>query len=255
MARLPRLSLVDVVHYVRQRGHNRGAIVRDAQDAEQLLQILRESARANGVSLHAYAIGHAELRILATPDAESGVSRMMQSLGRRYAVWVHRRNASSGSLWEGRFRCALIEAGDPTVQAMRHVEAMAAASVELTDSPGLSGSTDGTLERDGVALPSTLVRSSLPHHTGGRRDPALVDPPEYWALGNTPFDRESRYRDLVAEPLAPATVESMERAIAGAWAFGSPAFLQTLAQHTQRPLAPRARGRPRRVEPPEPRSA
>jgi putative transposase len=251
MARLPRLSLADVVHYVRQRGHNRGVIVRDDQDAEQLVQILREAARANGVSLHAYAIGSSELRILATPDAESSASRMMQSLGRRYAVWFNRRYACSGSLWEGRFRCALIEAGDPTVQAMRHVESMAAPASELAGASGLSESIDGTPARDGVVPRSTLVRSSLEHHTGGRRDPALVDPPGYWALGNTPFDRESHYRLLMGEPLAAATVESMERAIAGAWAFGSPAFLQSLAQQTRRPLEPRARGRPRRVEPPE----
>ncbi len=228
MARLARLSAPQVMHYLLQRGHNNGAIVHDMQDLEHLLQVLREAARATGVVLHAYAVAATELRVLATPDSATGVSRMMQALGRRYAAWFNRRHSRSGALWDGRFRSALIESGAPALLALRQIDGLAPA-----------GSDDGA--------PGPLLRATGAHRCGGRRDAALIDPPVYWQLGNTPFDRESRYRSLLGEPLPAAQAQALERAVQGGWAFGSPAFLAGLSSDTARPLAPRPRGRPRQL--------
>jgi putative transposase len=87
--------------------------------------------------------------------------------------------------------------------------------------------------------------SSAPGRTGGRRDPAVVDPPEYWQLGNTPFERESRYRQLLAEPIGDVQARSLQAALRAGRAFGSAHFLGALAEQTARPLTPRPRGRPR----------
>ncbi|MFT3819493.1 MAG: transposase [Rubrivivax sp.] len=224
MARQPRLSLPGVMHLVQQRGHNGGAIVLDTQDSEQLLQALREAARLHGVALHAYALTAAELRLLATPETADGISRTMQALGRRHAAAFNRRHGRSGALWDGRFRSALIESGPAALLALRQVESTAA-----------EGSADG------------VERSSLPHRLGIRRDAALVDPPAYWQLGNTPFERESQYRRLLAEGLAPDEQAALRGALKRGWALGSPGFLQQLAGVSQRPAQPRPPGRPRRA--------
>lgn len=236
MARLSRLSLPGVVHYVLQRGHNGGAILHDALDVEQLLQTLREAALSTGVVLHAYAVTDRELRVLATPDSATGVSRLMQALGRRYAAGFNRRHGRSGSLWDGRFRSALIEPGPVTLQALRDVDHRSMAD---DDSPPAA--------LPAATGPGPAPRSSAAHRTGGRRDPALVDPPEYWQLGNTPFDREWRYRALLADPLPADPVAALERAVQGNWAFGSAAFVSAVMEAAARPAAPRARGRPRRA--------
>ena len=235
MARLSRLSLPGVVHYVLQRGHNGGAIVRDLQDTELLLQILREAALSAGVVLHAYAVADCELRLLATPDSATGVSRMVQALGRRYTAGFNRRHGRSGGLWDGRFRSALIEPGPSTLLALRDVDAR---SMPDHDAHGPS--------MPQAAADLASVRTSAAHRTGGRRDPALVDPPVYWQLGNTPFDRESRYRELLADPLPAGQGEALEHAVRGSWAWGSSAFLEAVVEATRRPAAPRPRGRPRR---------
>lgn len=242
MARLPRLSLPGVLHYLLQRGHNGAAIVHDGQDVEQLLQILREAALGHGVVLHAYAVTGPELRVLATPDSDSGISRMMQSVGRRYAAGFNRRHGRSGSLWDGRFRSALIESGPRCLMALRQIDALGV----RVPPPG-DADTDEQPQLAAIEQPlQALVRSSAAHRSGGRRDVALVDPPVYWQLGNTPFDRELRYRQLLAEPLPQGALAELDQAVAGAWAWGSPQFLQGLSEQTSRPLAPRPRGRPRR---------
>lgn len=234
MARLPRLSVPGVVHYLLQQGHNGGAIVRDGQDMDELLQTLREAARSNGLTLHAYALAPDQLHLLATPDSATGTSRAMQALGRRYAAGFNRRHGRSGGLWDGRFRSALVEGGPPLLTALRRIDALGVEAGALA--PGVD-----------AAARALGVRSSATHRTGGWRDPALVDPPEYWRLGNTPFERESRYRALLAEPLAPAEEQALAAAVRGSWALGSAAFLQTLAGTTARPVVPRPRGRPRRL--------
>ena len=239
MARLPRLSRPGIVHYVLQRGHNGGAIVHDDRDIDALLQTLREAARSSGVTLHAHAVSGSDLRILATPDSEAGISRMMQSVGRRYAASFNRRHVRSGSLWDGRFRAALIEPGEAVLSALRHVEG----SVPQPEPDAAREESDRPQLADRTTAP---VSSSAPHHAGRHRDPALVDPPAYWALGNTPFERESRYRQLLAEPLAAPVAAAITHAVQGCWAWGSPAFLQELSALTARPPAPRPRGRPRR---------
>lgn len=225
MARQPRMSLPGVVHYILQRGHNGGAIVHDVHDAEHLLQVLREAALSHHVRLHAYALTTNELHVLATPESADGIGRLMQAVGRRHAAAFNRRHGRSGAMWDGRFRSALVEDGAATLLALRQIDSLIATQ---------------------AAAGESLERSSQAHRTGGRRDAALVDPPAYWQLGNTPFERESIYRHLLAEPLPVGERQALQQALRAGWAVGSAAFLARLAADAQRPLTPRPRGRPRR---------
>lgn len=224
MARLARLALPGLAHYLWQRGHNGSAIVHDDEDRAALLQVMREAARGSGVQLHAYSIGPDGWRALATPETDGAISRMVQALGRRYVARFNRRHARTGALWDGRFRCAPVEPGLARLQAMCDIDGRGLA-------PDLHAGATGII-------------GSGAHRTGGARDAALVDPPEYWALGNTPFERESRYRQQLDDGLPADAADRLDRAVRGAWAFGSPAFLADLAERARRPVQPRPRGRP-----------
>ena len=81
------------------------------------------------------------------------------------------------------------------------------------------------------------------------RDAAIVDPPEFWQLGNTPFERESRYRRLLDEGLDERLTHPLLRALRAGTACGSAAFLHGLSEQVSRPLIPRPRGRPRKSAP------
>lgn len=247
MARRARLSMPGVAHLVVQRGHNGGAIAIDREDLEQLVHALRESSQEAGVVLHAYALTPRELRVLATPDSAAGISRMMQSVGRRYVAGFNRRHGRSGALWDGRFRSALIAPGEWMLAALRHVDA-SVPHPAWADPAEAAGHADEAAAHAAGSTSEPIARSTAAHRTGGGRDPSLVDPPEYWQLGNTPFERESRWRRLIAAPLDAAVARAIGLAVAGSWAFGPEPFLAELADRTLRPLTPRPRGRPRRLE-------
>jgi putative transposase len=131
-------------------------------------------------------------------------------------------------LWEGRFRAGVIESERYLLACMHYVE----------HSPVGAGLAAG---------PAEWPWSSAGHHLGLRRDPLIVDHPMYWALGNTPFERELAYRSLVDLGLDDADRQAIAHAASQGWALGSSSFLTRLAEETTRPLRPRTRGRPKRT--------
>jgi len=219
VARLPRLVVPGQAHLIIHRGHSGAAVFADDTDRAAYLAALRETAAAEGVQVHAYALASTEVQLLATPAEPLALGRLMQALGRRYVAAHNRRHGRRGTLWDGRFRCGVVEPGPTRLQALCLV--------------------------DGAGADAGL--SSAPHRLGGPREALLIDPPEYWQLGNTPFEREAAYRTLLDAGLPAATASWLRGAALGGWAAGSPEFTARLAAATSRPAQARPRGRPRRV--------
>jgi len=232
MARLPRLTAPGYVHQLIQRGNNGQAIFLDAQDHETYLLMLREAALANRVAIHAYSlVDENQVLLLATPAKAQGLSRMMQTLGRRYVAMFNRRHHRSGTLWEGRFRATVLEAASYLLPCMSYVEL----------APVRAGL---------VRQPQDHRWSSAQHHLGLRSDPLVTDHPLHWALGNTPFEREAAHRGLLQQALTPEEVNKITAATTKGWALGSDSFLAALEELTRRRARPGRRGRPRKTSGP-----
>jgi putative transposase len=188
----------------------------DDTDLQTWQRALHEGLVLHGLQLHAWALTPTEARLLLTPADARGPARLVQHLGRRYVAAYRRRHGGHGTVWDGRFRCAVLEPGATVLEAMRWVEAAA-------DGP-----------------------SSAAHHLGQAADRRLTDPPAYWLLGNTPFEREGAWQQLLQAGLPAARAQRFEQALRGGWAVGSEAFVAQAAGLAHRPVAPRPRGRPRR---------
>ena len=70
---------------------------------------MREAAAQYGVSIHAFVLMTNHVHILATPSTEKSVSRMMQSIGRRYVQYFNHTYSRTGTLWEGRYKSTLVD--------------------------------------------------------------------------------------------------------------------------------------------------
>lgn len=227
MARLPRLVAAGHVHHVVQRGHSAQPVFVDDEDRRACLAALHDAARTHGVQVHAYALLPSQVQLLLRPDTAEALGRMMQAAGRRYVAAFNRRHGRSGTLWEGRYRAALVQPGTATLHSLLLIDAL--------------------LPRHGLAAsPRDACWSSAPHRLGLRRDPLVSDPTEFWQLGNTPFEREAAYAALLARGLDDAETKRIEHAAAHGWALGSPQFLQEIAAQLGRVVRPRPRGRPPR---------
>lgn len=228
MARLPRLILPEQPHHIILRGNNRQAIFYSDLDREHLLATLKEVASQYRVAIHAYVLMDNHLHLLATPPAADALSRMMQSLGRRYVGWFNARHQRSGTLWEGRFRAGLIEGERHLLACMRYIEL----------NPVRAGL---------CAEPAQWSWSSAAHHLGLARSAVVTEHEMYWSLGNTPFEREHAYREFLAQGV-PATEQAhFTEAVLRGRPVGSEAFLKPLSVDHAAVVTRRPRGRPRKT--------
>ena len=109
MPRLPRVMSPGFPQHLVQRGNNREACFFAESDYLTYLRWLERAARAYRVAVHAYVLMPNHVHLLATPEVEGGISRMMQYLGRQYVQYVNRTYRRNGTLWERRFLASLVD--------------------------------------------------------------------------------------------------------------------------------------------------
>ena len=196
----------------------------DATLLAVLHRLLADALPRHGAELHAYALGRSRAVLLLTPRTDEALGRLVQDVSRRLAVHVRRTGGPTGPLLAGRFRSAILQPEPHLLDAMQFVEQLA-------------------LREGQAAIASEWTSAGA--HCGGAADPLLTDHAGYWSTGNTPFEREARHRQRLAEPLAPQVQRRFESALNGGWPIGEDAFLQTLGARLARPVVPRRPGRPR----------
>ena len=72
----------------------------------------------------------------------------------------------------------------------------------------------------------------------------MTDHALYWALGNTPFQREGAYIELAGQDLSADQIAIVEKAVLKGWPLGSERFKTELQKRVQRQVLPAKRGRP-----------
>jgi putative transposase len=231
MARLPRLVIPHQPHHVIQQGNDRQLIFREPEDYQRFLGWLRESAKEFKVAIHAYVLMPGLLHLLATPAEEGGLAQAMQRTGRYYVPWFNAKYGRSGSLFQGRFKTSVIDAASYLMQCSQYIE-LAPVRAQLAG--------------DALAYPW----SSYAHHAGAKPDALITDHALYWALGNTPFQREAAYKELAERPLTAPQLEVIEKAVLKGWPLGSDAFKADLQQKARRQVLPARRGRPFKAKAP-----
>jgi putative transposase len=97
-----------------------------------------------------------------------------------------------------------------------------------------------------VHKPEEWAWSSYRHHAGSETNPWITDHPSYWAIANTPFERQMAWQKAVLELLNNNEVEKVSKHLSYGWPLASDMFLKQLASKTSRPLQPRLAGRPKK---------
>jgi putative transposase len=177
------------------------------------------------VNLHAFVLMDNHLHLLVTPQVDKALSKMMQDLGRDYVRYFNKKHTRTGTLWEGRFRSALIQTDRYFLACMVYIDL----------NPVRAGM---------VALALNHPWSSHAHYVGARQDNWLVPHDVYWALGNTPFAREKAYAELVQSGIEESKKHALTSSVLGGWALGEDTFTQNLQPLSKRRVSKSKAGRP-----------
>ena len=229
MARKPRFNLIEIPLHVVQRGNNRQPTFFADEDYRFYLDCLGEAAIKYRCALHAYVLMTNHVHLLVTPGIPEGLSRMMQSVGRRYVQYVNYSYKRSGTLWEGRYKASLVQTERYLLTCSRYIE--------------LNPVRAGMVER-----PEDYKWTSYRAHAHGAADGLIQDHEEYLALGPTPEARHEAYRALFRAHLDPASLAELRTMLNQELVTGSDRFKEEVEAMLSRRVRPGKRGRPKRVE-------
>jgi REP-associated tyrosine transposase len=210
------------------RGNDRRDVFATDGDRLAFLNFVREASVKHEVDIHAYVLMSNHVHLLVTGRRPASLSRTIQAIGRRYVPLVNRRWPRTGTLWEGRFLSTLVDNHLYAFNVLRYIEM----------NPVRAGM---------VAHPAAHIWSSYLHHAFGRPDDLLTPHVCYTSLGATPEERQRRYGEIAARPIAEELLAEIRHASRHGWALGSDEFRRRIEAATGRRAAPRSdRGRPRR---------
>jgi putative transposase len=143
------------------RGHNRDPILARQEDFRFLYRCLREAAETWDLSVHAWVFMHNHIHLLATPGDERSLPCTTQSVGRRYAQYFNRTYHRSGSLWEGRYKSALVDTERYLLACYRYIElnpVRAGMVRKSEDYPYSSYHANGLGKADKLVMPHEIYR-------------------------------------------------------------------------------------------------
>ena len=177
MARRPRLCLPGIPLHLIQRGNNRHVCFASTSDFATYAGWLHEYSIKYHVQVHGWVLMTNHVHLLVTPSTLEGVPRMMRDLGQRYVRYFNFSYKRSGTLWEGRYKSSVIEAGKYLLTCLRYIEL----------NPVRAGMVDS---------PADYYWSSYQANALGKSVKMYTPHPEYLALGQEKSIRQSAYRAL-----------------------------------------------------------
>lgn len=223
MARLPRLNIPNIPQHVVQRGNNKQACFFDEKDYIVYLDKLRSYSKKYKVEVHAYVLMTNHAHLLMTPRTKIGISQLMQALGRYYVRYINQTYQRTGTLWEGRFKSALVDSENYFLIVSKYIEL----------NPVRAGM---------VKHPAQYPWSSFRGNATDINIELLTPHSCYQALGNNSHNRQAVYRALFNDEIPEKSLFEIREAINKAWVLGDQKFKKQIETQLKRRASPLPRG-------------
>jgi putative transposase len=209
MARWPRVAVAGIPMHITQRGNDRIDTFRCADDFARYYMHLRDASVGSGCTIHAYALMTNHIHLLLTPTSRGSASDLMRRVGCRYVHYFNRRYRRTGTLWEGRFRSALVESSSYFMACSRYIDLNPVRAGIVADAAEYEWS---SFRRLAHGAPDALVH---PHG-------------EYLNLGVTDDDRRAAYLALCSSAAGNRAQEAIRRATRSNAVIGGDDFAERL---------------------------
>ena len=230
MARQPRVFIPGYPHHVVQRGHNRNAVFVEPADYEYYLANLVEFKAEYDVAVYAWCLMTNHVHLVLSPHTHGhAISALMRRVSARQARYVNCLETRSGTLWEGRFKCSVVDTDEYLLACMRYV--------------------DLNPVRAGICRHPGEYRWSSYAQKVGRvsadRDDAWLDPdPVTWDMGDNESARQRAYKQFVDTKIPDDEHELSRTAVRRNQLTGKGRFVDEIEQRTGLRIEARGPGRP-----------
>ena len=223
-----RLDLPGIPQHLTHRGVNRAATFLDEDDYAAYLQALETCARQHDVLLHGYVLMTNHVHLLVSTQCDGAISRMMQSLGRRYVRALNAKHKRTGTLWEGRYKSCLVDSDRYLMTCLRYIEL-------------------NPVRAAMVANPEDYRWSSVHAHLGLKADHRVSLLSEYLALGTDAPTCATAYRQILMAAISDDDLAAIRDHLRQERALGSTRFQAMVEKTLNRPATLRPPGRQKRL--------
>ena len=219
-----------VTFHALNRGNNRADVFHDDGDRLAYLDALAKAKGRYPFRLLGYCLMTNHVHLALRPEPGESLGRIMQSITVAHTWRHHRRRATSGHVWQGRFKAPAIQDGDHLLTLLRYIEA-------------------NPLRAGIVPDPASYRWSSHPARVSGRPDPLLDEFPEWHDLGADEPSRRAAWRRRVADPLGEGSLQDLRDSASSGRPLGEATWAaETAARLGITPPPPKRRGRPPKAE-------
>lgn len=125
MPRITRGESIGGIYHVINRGNMRMQVFDDAEDYAYFLKLLQDGLKREAVELHAYCLMPNHFHLLLMPLVEGSLSRLMQWVMTSHVRYYHRKNKTSGHIWQGRYKSFMVQKESYYLSLLRYIEANA----------------------------------------------------------------------------------------------------------------------------------
>ena len=223
MPRYPRTFIVGYPHHIVQRGHDRKSVFSAPEDYGFYLDNLTEQKRRLGIEVLAYCLMSNHVHLILRPMCDKdSVSEFMRVLAARHTRYVNKLKSRTGTLWEGRFKCSLIDTDTYLLACCRYVDLNPVRANIVGDPKDYEWS--GYRELAGYSSVHTVDRDVV-----------------YELLAS---DAAKRYREFVRKGVPQDELSTIRAAVQRNQLTGSSHFMEAIEAKTGRRIESRSRGRP-----------
>lgn len=164
------------------------------------------------------------VHLLCTPKESTGISKMMQGLGRYYVRYINATYKRTGTLWEGRFKSSLVDSEIYLLTVSKYIEL-------------------NPVRAQIVRHPAEYPWSSYQSNAMGKAINLVTPHAVYKSLGKTAEKRQNAYRALFKDnQLAHHTLDKIRTAASKSWVLGDSRFKARIEAQLGRRIPPFPRG-------------
>lgn len=184
MARRKRLFIPGIPTHVYQRGNNKIPIFFSEKDYSLFLNMLQEAKVKHPCLIYGYCLMPNHFHLLIEPEEKNNISLLMKFLGAKYVHYINKIHSRTGTLWEGRFKCSLVDREAYFLTCLRYIELNPI--------------------RAGLVKSLALYKwSSYRARALGEKSKVLDLSKWYFDLGNDSFERQNRYKEFFRDYTIP----------------------------------------------------
>ena len=211
MPRHPRFCPPGYPVHVVQRGNNRQVCFAKEADLAVYAKWLGDYAEKFEIHIHGWVLMTNHVHLLVTPLGDSGVSQLIQTLGRQYVRYFNYTYHRTGTLFEGRFKSSVVQHEEYFLNCLRYIEL----------NPVRAGM---------VKDPGDYKWSSYRAHAFGVRPRMWTGHEQYSQLGKYERQRQQCYRKWVEEAIPLETVSKIRHCINTGLVLGTDKFRDQVKQ-------------------------